>query len=181
MRRRSGQSTRRLTFAGVAASLVAMTVATGCGGDTCVVINTAVTRTDWTVTFAVTDSTVVGDLELNVGVEPCTGNCDCHETCGCGDSCDCFAHFASERSELDCEPAVDASFRGTLDENGTAHIALVADDAILAPGEILKCDYSSATEPSPSDFRVVVEAATGLSAKHSSRLPTVVVTGISRR
>ena len=158
---------------------MAMAGASGCGDDTCVVFSTSTETLEWTVTLAVTGSTSIGTLEAEVFVEPCSGVCDCHEFCGCGD-CDCFASFSSARSELDCEPLVDATFRGSLDEDGTAHIALAAEAPIGGPAEILKCDFASASEPSPSDFRVVVNGA-GPSAQRSAKLPVVVVTDISRR
>jgi hypothetical protein len=182
MQRFSRQGGRPLAFRALAGSLVAMAIASGCGGsDTCVIINNVGTRLDWTVTLAVTGSVGIGVLEADVSVEPCSGICDCRQGCGCGDQCDCSAGFSGERAELDCEPLVDATYRGSLDSEGTAHIELVAEESIVAPAEILKCDYRSATEPSPSDFRVVVNEASGPSSERFAEPPSVVIAGIGRR
>lgn len=177
--RQTGRPLRLCTLAGVVGSLVVMALAPGCGADTCVIINSG-TTSEWTVTLAVVGAKRIAALHAEVIVEPCNGICDCHDDCGCGE-CDCSGAFSSERSELDCEPLVDATYRGTLDEDGTAHIEVVAEEAITAPVEILKCDYNSTTEPSPSDFRIVVNGASGPSAKRLAPVPTIMVANISRR
>jgi len=169
-------------LAGVVGSLLAMAFAPGCGGDVCVVVNNSNEATlKWTVTLAVAGTRRIAELHADVIVEPCNGICDCHDDCGCGDRCDCNGALSSEHTDLDCEPLVDATYRGTLDEDGTAHFGLVAEDGITAPVEILKCTYSSATEPSPSDFRIVVNGGSRRSAKRLAPLPNIVVADISRR
>jgi len=141
--------------AGLAGSLLVLAIAPGCGEDTCVILNTSTTSLEWTVTFAVTGSESIGALRADIVVQACNGICDCdHDDhdCGCGNGCDCRARFTGEHAELDCEPLVDATYRGSLDDEGTAHVELVAEEAIVAPADILKCQYSSATEPCPWTF-----------------------------
>jgi len=158
-----------------------MAVAPGCGDNVCVIINTGNATLEWIVIFAVSGSKPIGAIEADMVVDPCNGICDCHDGCGCGDRCDCSARFAGELAELDCEPLVDATYRGTLDDDGAAHIALVVKEALSAPAEFLSCNYRSATEPLPSHFRVVVTRAANPPAEDFAQLPAVVVVDISLR
>ena len=167
-------------LAGLAGSWLVLAIAPGCGNDTCVILNTSVASLEWTFTFAVTGSESIGALRADIVVQACNGICDCDHDCGCGTGCDCRAGFSGEHTELDCEPLVDATYRGSLDDEGTAHVELVAEEAIVAPAEILKCQYSSATEPSPSDFRIVVNEASGLVSERLAESPSIVVASIAR-
>jgi hypothetical protein len=170
--------TKRLRIATQAAGVLSLALlaglSAGCGGDTCIIINTARPAFEWNVTFAVTGSLAVHDLE---GVVDIGDGCD--DDCFCRRDCDCDALWIPADGERVCEPLLAAGYEESLEEPRMLRLWLHADHVLEEPAAILRCVYRGTRQPVPSDFRVEVDAGSGSDVLTAP--PTLAVSEISPR
>jgi hypothetical protein len=170
--------TKRLRIAMRVAAVLSLAllagVPAGCGGDTCIIINTARPAFEWNVTFAVTGSLAAHDVE---GVVDIGDGCD--DDCFCRRECDCDALWIAADGERVCEPLLAAGYEESLDEPRTLRVWLHADRVLAEPAAILRCAYRGTREPVPSDFRVEVDRSSGSDVITAQ--PTLAASEISPR
>ena len=123
-----------LPLASLCGALLFVTFGGGCGEDTCVIIKSPQTASAWTVTFAVTDSSAIQELEGVVVI-----GADCDDDCGCIEGCDCFAQWVAADDGPACEPLVAGDYEESIVDARTLRFHLRPNQAIVGEGELLRC------------------------------------------
>jgi hypothetical protein len=172
-------TTKRLRIAMQVTSVLSVTLLAslpaGCGGDTCIIINSSRPASEWDVTFAVTGSLPVHEVEGVMVI----GDDDCDNDCFCPRHCDCDARWIAADGERVCEPLVAAGYEESVEQPRTLRFRLHTDQVVEEPAAILRCAYRGTREPVPSDFRIDVRADSDSEALATP--PTLAASEISLR